>query len=196
MCVGKLGTIHSHDAHMHRCNGNALSFVYHCISRNVAGEKFAVPRQVGRLAPAGLSLRLSHSKQRGTQPFQGWDALAGRTQGRCSFLAPTLWLRWETPLGFRCSHQTPSKILSSLWDNCGSGWVGGCVQTLRRRDAVAHTRDACAPQDKGRRVLPETTCDVCHAPSRFLSNSGCAGRSRRGGGGFRGSGRRGRASKS
>jgi hypothetical protein len=27
--------------------------------------------------------------------------------------------RWETPLGFRCSHQTPSQILSSLWDNCG-----------------------------------------------------------------------------
>jgi hypothetical protein len=24
------------------------------------------------------------------QPFQGWDALAAHTQGRCSFLAPTL----------------------------------------------------------------------------------------------------------
>jgi hypothetical protein len=28
-------------------------------------------------------------------------------------------IRWETLLGFRCSHQTPSPMLSTLWDYCG-----------------------------------------------------------------------------
>jgi hypothetical protein len=36
----------------------------------------------------------------------------------------------------------------------------GGVQTLRRRDAVAHTRDACAPRDKGtlRSPMQRATC--------------------------------------
>jgi hypothetical protein len=41
----------------------------------------------------------------------------GGTQGRLALLANP-GLCWETPLGLRCSLQTPSKILSTPWDNC------------------------------------------------------------------------------
>jgi hypothetical protein len=53
------------------------------------------------------------------QPRWGCGVCGGITQGRRFRANPGLC--WETPLGFRCSHQTPFQILSSLWDNCAFG---------------------------------------------------------------------------
>jgi hypothetical protein len=68
--------------------------------------------------PTGVAQRHGHQPLAPPlgNPF-GVVVCVGITQGSLASLANP-GLCWETPLGFRCSHQTPSKILSTRWNNC------------------------------------------------------------------------------
>jgi hypothetical protein len=85
------------------------------------------------------------------QHIWGCGVCGGITQGRLASLANP-GLCWETPLGFRCRHQTPSQILSTLWDSCGLilvpryfEWKLGRLQPRMGRDVHNRRCSAAKP---------------------------------------------------